>query len=88
MGDMKTTLLRYHVVIRREGKQFIADVPTLGISDFGSTLEQAKRNVRNAITCHVEGLIKTDSSVPPPDTEEYYLSTTEVPVTGSVRFAF
>lgn len=84
---MKTTLLRYNVIIRKEGKQYIADVPTLGISDFGQTLELAKRHIHDAITVHIEGLIKTGSPVPPPDTNEYYLSMTEVPVTGSIRFA-
>jgi len=84
---MRTTLLRYHVVIRKEGKAYIADVPTLGISDFGLTPELAKRHVRDAIATHIEGLIKTNTPVPSPDTEEYYLSTTEVPVTGSIRFA-
>lgn len=84
---MKTTVLRYHVVIRREGKNFIADVPTLGISDFGKSIDLAKKHVTDAIACHVEGLRKTGTPVPYPDTEEYYLSTTEVSVPGRVAFA-
>lgn len=84
---MKTTILRYQVIIRKEGKQYIADVPTLGISDFGDTLEKAKKNIQGAIECHIEGLIKTGTEVPKPDTSDYYISLTEVIVPRSVRLA-
>jgi predicted RNase H-like HicB family nuclease len=77
---MKTSILRYHVVIRKEDDAYIADVPTLGISDFGNSPEQAKENVQKAIECHVEGLIKTGTEVPKPDTDDYFISTTEVQV--------
>ena len=85
---MKTTILRYNVIIRKEGRNFIAYVPTLGISDFGKTLEEAKRHVRDAIACHVEGLIKTDTEVPAPDEEEYYISHAEISVPAGIKFAF
>lgn len=84
---MKTSLLRYQVVIRKSGNQYIADVPTLGISDFGRTLELAKQHVRDAIAIHIEGLVKTQTPVPSPDTDEYYVSATEVPISGSIHFA-
>ena len=85
---MKTTVLRYNVIIRKENRDFIAYVPSLGISDFGKTLEQAKHNVRDAIACHVEGLMKTDTEVPAPDAEDYYISHAEIPVPATIKFAF
>lgn len=84
---MKTTVLRYQVVIRKEGKNYIADVPTLGISDFGKTLEVAKKNIHEAIKCHIEGLIKTNSEIPKPDTNDYFISVSEINVPQSIRFA-
>lgn len=56
---MKVNLLKYNVVIKKEGKDYIAHVPTLGISDFGKTIEEAQENTKNAIRCHIEGLLKT-----------------------------
>ena len=85
---MRTTILKYNVIIRKEGQQFIADVPTLGISDFGKTIDQAKRHVKQAISCHIEGLIKTKTDIPRPDTEDFYLSQTEIKVFKDFRFAF
>lgn len=85
---MKTNVLHYYVIIQKEGKYFVAYVPTLGISDFGKTIEQAKKNVQEAIACHIEGLVKTGTEVPCPDVEEFYLSRAEIPAPPKLKFAF
>lgn len=77
---METTVLKYNVLISKEGNEYIAYVPTLGISDFGKTIDKAKKNVQEAIQCHIEGLIKTQSEVPAPDTEDFYISQSEVTI--------
>jgi len=63
---MKTTVFRYNVLIKKEGKDYIAHVPSLDISDFGKSVEEAQKHVRQAIAIHLEGLIKTGSEVPSP----------------------
>lgn len=75
---MKTRVLKYNVVIRKDDKNFIADVPTLGISDFGTTILRAKENVKQAMICHLEGLVKTGTEIPGPDTEDFYISQAEI----------
>lgn len=85
---MKTTVLRYNILIKKEGKNYVAYVPTLGISDFGKTVDEAQKHVRGAITCHIEGLLKTHTEVPAPDTQKVYLSQTEVTIPKNVKFAF
>lgn len=84
---MKTTMLRYTVLIKKEGKDFVAYVPTLGISDYGKTIEEAQKHVKDAISCHIEGLLKTNSEVPLPDTEDVILSQTEITVPKAIKFA-
>ncbi|MDP3724230.1 MAG: type II toxin-antitoxin system HicB family antitoxin [bacterium] len=84
---MKMKIFRYNVVIRKEDKHYIADVPTLGISDFGGTLEAAKKNIKGAIECHIEGLMKTHTAIPRPDTDDYYISTTEIHIPSTAQFA-
>lgn len=85
---MKATALKYNVIIRREKRYFIADVPTLGISDFGKTVEEAKKNIKETIKCHIEGLIKTKTSIPLPDTEEFYITPAEVEIKRNLRLVF
>ena len=84
---MKTNMFRYNVLIKKEKKQYVAYVPTLGISDFGKTVDEAQKHVREAIACHIEGLIKTGTEVPPADTQEFYVSQTEVAIPKTFRFA-
>lgn len=85
---MKTTVLKYNVLIKKEGKQYISYVPTLGISDFGKNIEEAKKNTEKAIVFHVEGLIKTGDQVPSPDTQDFFISQSEVTVRSNIKFAF
>lgn len=85
---MKTTVLKYNVLIKKEGKQYISYVPTLGISDFGKNIDETKKNTEKAIIYHVEGLIKTGDEVPAPDTQEFLISQTEVTVPTNIKFAF
>ena len=85
---MKTTALKYNVMIKKEGKYFVAYVPTLGISDFGRTVDDARKNVEAAISVHIEGLIKTDSEVPAQDSSDFYISQYQVNVPTNLKLAF
>jgi len=85
---MKTTALKYNVMIKKEGKYFVAYVPTLGISDFGKTVDDARKNVEAAISIHIEGLIKTDSEVPAQDSTDFYISQYQVNVPANLKLAF
>ncbi|MEK7523311.1 MAG: type II toxin-antitoxin system HicB family antitoxin [Patescibacteria group bacterium] len=85
---MKTTVLRYNVMIKKEGKYFVAYVPTLGISDFGQTVDDAQKNVKTAISVHIEGLIKTGSEVPAQDSSDFYISQSQVTVPSNLKFAY
>lgn len=80
---MKKTILSYNVIIKKEKKDFIAYVPTLGISDFGKTFELAQKNIKAAIVCHVEGLKKAKEEIPTPDSTNYFVSQVSVPFVWS-----
>ena len=85
---MKTTVLKYNVIIKKEGKYYVAYVPTLGISDFGRSVDVARTNVETAISVHIEGLIKTDSEIPGPDSSDFYISQSQVSVPANIKLAF
>jgi len=85
---METNVLQYNVIIRKEGYKFVSYVPTLGISDFGVTIDQAKKNTYQAIETYVEGLIKTKNDIPAPDTEDFYISQAKIRLNKNVKFAY
>ena len=84
---MQNTSLKYNVIIKKEGKYYVAYVPTLGISDFGKNLDQAKKNIQNAMECHIEGLLKTKTEVPAPDSQEYFIGQTEISFPKVIKLA-
>lgn len=72
LSRMKTTILRYQVLIKKEGKHYVAYVPSLGISDFGKSVDEVRSHVQGVIKCHVEGLVKTGAVLS--DTKNYFFS--------------
>ncbi len=64
--------MKYRVTIQQdEDGQFVAECPALpGCISQGSTREEARRNIIDAIAGYLQSLRKHDEPVPPPITEE------------------
>lgn len=56
----------FRVIIEPESpKGFHGFVPLLrGLHTFGDSMEEVKRNLREAITCHLQGLTKDKELIP------------------------
>lgn len=72
---MKTKFLNYKVLIEKEEQPegnsvYVTQVPTLGISDFGQTIEEALENTKKLIKFHVESLLEENETIPSPDSSE------------------
>lgn len=68
----QTYILNYRVLVEKETYDdgtpvYVTQVPTLGISDYGPTLEKALENTQNLIKFHIESLIEERENVPAPD---------------------
>jgi len=90
---MEKKILNYRIIIEKEKNEnglpvYVAYCPTLGISDFGSTVELAKENMEEAIDCHIQGIIKTGDKVPAPDIKDSYISLTEIMVPKNIKLAY
>lgn len=60
---MKTYTFR--VIIEPDGKAFHGYVPILrGCHTCGKTLEETKKNLKEAIKCHVQGLVRDGENIP------------------------
>jgi predicted RNase H-like HicB family nuclease len=69
-----TEPLKYAVVIERAGSNYSAYVPDLpGCISVGDTIEETERNIREAITLHLEGLREHGEVVPTPTTKVEYV---------------
>lgn len=61
--------MRYAVVIEKAASNYSAYVPDLpGCISTGQTVEQARRNIKDAIALHIEGMRADGLSIPRPTT--------------------
>lgn len=90
---METKILNYRVIVEKEhskkGVVYVAYAPSLGISDFGKTVENAVKNIEKAIKLYIETLIEVKKPIPQPDEEEYFVTTRKIEIiTSSKNLAF
>ena len=90
---MRAKVLNYRIIVTPDkqtgsGKPgYTALSPTLGVADDGDTIEEALANVKGAIKAYIESLIEDKEPVPVDNPQEDILTTTQVTVSPSLRFA-
>ncbi|WP_435627040.1 type II toxin-antitoxin system HicB family antitoxin [Candidatus Ferrigenium straubiae] len=66
--------MRYAIVVEKVGNNYSAYVPDLpGCVATGATVEETEREIREAITFHIGGLIEDGLPVPAPASIVEYL---------------
>ena len=75
---MKKSRYTFRMIIEPDGKGYHGFVPTLkGLHTGGKTIKETKKNLDEAIQCHIEGLLKDGESIPrDEDTFEFIRSFT------------
>ncbi|MEK7497604.1 MAG: type II toxin-antitoxin system HicB family antitoxin [Patescibacteria group bacterium] len=75
-------VLNYRIIVEKEkqGRNliYVAHVPSLGLSDFGKTIDESVKNTEKAIKLYLETLKETGNPIPEPDTDEYFVTTSKV----------
>lgn len=81
---METKALNYRIVIEKEkqnkGYLYVAYAPSLGISDFGKTIEDATSNIEKAIKLYLGTLLDLKKPIPAADSEEYFVTSKKIEV--------
>jgi predicted RNase H-like HicB family nuclease len=79
---MDIKILNYRVIIEKEKLKdkfiYVAYAPSLGLSDFGKSIEDAVKNIKMAIKLYIETLIELKKSIPHADSEDYFVTTTRL----------
>ena len=62
---MKDIIYTFRIMVEKDGKGYHGFVPTLkGVHIYGKTIAETKRNLNEAIQCHLQGLMKEGILVP------------------------
>ena len=85
---MKTKVLNYRVIIEPEKYEdgslvYSASCPTLGVHDYGDTVEGVLASIKDGIELAVESLVKEGKEVPVDDVEKQIIATTGINVPSS-----
>ena len=84
---MLTRVLNYRIIIEPEkmGKKVVynAYCDTLGLADYGDSIDEAVKNIKSLIKFHIECLLEDGLEVPTENTEEELVASTKVSIEGS-----
>lgn len=87
---METKILNYRIILKKEKETrktiFVAECPTLGIYDWGDTLDLALSHIKEAIECHIASLLKDGEEIPVDYTDKEFVTETKiiVPITSTL----
>ena len=80
---METKVLNYRIIVTPEKHQgkivYNALSPTLGVADWGNSMEKALEHIKGAIECHIESLIKNNEPIPMTDTTDFMIANASIP---------
>ncbi len=83
---MQKQVLNYRIIIEPEkmGKKVVynAYCDTLGLADYGDSIDEAVKNIKSLIKFHIECLLKDKIEVPTENTEEELITSTKVSIEG------
>ena len=84
-------VLNYRVIIEKEEQDkkivYVAYAPSLGISDFGKTIDEATTHIKEAITLYLETLIALKKPVPKEDSGDYFITTSKIKINAPLNTA-
>lgn len=84
---MDTNILNYRVIVEpdvRTGTNkpcYSAYCPTLGVADDGDTIDEAIKNIKEAIELYVEAMIEDGKEVPLDKVENSVITSIRIPLT-------
>lgn len=83
-ASMETKILNYRIIIKQEkdGKKkvYLAECPTLGVYDWGNTIEASLKSIREGIECHIGSLMEDGQEVRVDYPEKEFVTETQVTV--------
>ena len=86
---MQTKVLNYRIIIEPEKQDkkiaYNAYCPTLGLADYGDSIDKAVKNIKGLIKFHIESLIAEGFEVPQENTSAELITSTTVSIQGSGR---
>jgi len=84
---MQTQILNYRIIIEPEKMDrktvYNAYCPTLGVADWGNSVEESIKNIQSLIKFHIECLLEDKIEVPVDNLDKEIVASTRISIKGS-----
>lgn len=84
---MQKQVLNFRIIIEPEkmGRKVVynAYCPTLGVADYGDSIDEAVKNIRSLIKFHIKCLLEDGQEVPTENTNDEIITSTKVSIEGT-----
>lgn len=85
---METKIFNYKIVIEKERNIYLSYCQSLGLSDYGKTIDEALKRMRNLIKFHIESLSKLGYPVSVEKETTTLITSIEIPISSSVKISY
>ena len=90
---MEKTVLNYRIIIEPEtypdgNKVYNAYCPTLGVADYGDSVEEVLESIKDGIILAIESLAKEEKEIPRDNLEEQIVATAKVKIPSGLKATF
>ena len=91
---MEKNILNYRIIIEKEkaegkkGYVYSAYCPTLGLSDFGNTIDEAIKRITSLIKFHIESLSGLGHKVPAEKESTTVITSVKVPFSTHIKLSY
>ncbi len=90
---MEKNVLNYRIIIEKEKYEdgstvYVASCPSLGISDYGDSVEDVLVSIKDGIELAVASLAKEGKDVPVDHVEEQFITSTKISIPAGIKISF
>ncbi len=90
---MEKHVLNYRIIIEKEKYEdgstvYVAYCPSLGISDYGDSIEEVLASIKDGVELTVESLAKEGKDVPVDHVEEQFITSTKITIPAGIKISF
>ena len=90
---MQKNVLNYRIIIEKEkyddgSSVYVAYCPTLGVSDYGDTIEEILASIKDGILLAVESLAEDGKEVPVDQVEEQIITSAKINIPSRIKLSF
>ncbi len=71
-------IIKPEIQVKEDRKVYTVFCPTLGVADWGKTIEEALKNIKEGIEVYLESLVKHNQSIPEESLEEEIIAPCQV----------